>query len=103
MQGVDQLPVWTGQAEQARDHAIVENRHQPTAIHLRTYIDDRYKLTIYRDRSWGELFDLHEDPDELRNRFDDPDYATVRARLFEQLAQAELQREPLAQRRIAVA
>ncbi len=103
MQGVNQLPVWTGQSELARDHAIVENRHQPTAIHLRTYINDRYKLTIYRDRPWGELFDLHDDPDELRNRFDDPDYATIRASLFEQLANAQLQREPLMQRRIASA
>ncbi|HVK04189.1 MAG TPA: sulfatase-like hydrolase/transferase, partial [Armatimonadaceae bacterium] len=38
MQGVDQVPVWTGEAESARDHVITEFRHQPTKVHLRTYI-----------------------------------------------------------------
>ena len=41
MQGVSQLDVWRGAAESARDHVIVENRHQPTAVHLRTYIENR--------------------------------------------------------------
>ena len=67
MQGVDQLPVWTGQETQAREEVIVEFRHQPTLLQLRTYIDRRYKMTVYRDRAYGELFDLEADPNELNN------------------------------------
>ena len=101
MQGVDQLPVWRGEAAQERDEVIVEFRHQPTAVHLRTYIDERYKLTVYRDQSYGELFDLVEDPDELRNRWDDPSYAETRCRLFQRFVNAELKREPTRLPRIA--
>ena len=82
MQGYDQTPVWCASPDQApplaapvaqgvrrapRDHVIVENRHQPTRLHLRTYVDERYKLTVYRDQPYGELFDLQDDPEERRN------------------------------------
>ncbi|HVX44590.1 MAG TPA: sulfatase-like hydrolase/transferase, partial [Mycobacteriales bacterium] len=81
MQGVDQTPVWRGQAASVQDHVIVENRHQPSAVHLRTLIEDRYKMTLYGGRPWGDLFDLQEDPGEVRNRFADPAYRGVRDEL----------------------
>ena len=101
MQGVNQLPVWSGQQAAARAEVIVENRHQPTTLHLRTYIDRRYKLTVYRDRPSGELFDLQEDPGELRNRWDDAGYAAVKAELFQRALNAEIRREPTRMPRIA--
>ena len=100
MQGVDQLDAWRGGAP-ARDTAVVEFRHQPTAVHLRTYVTDRYKLTVYRGRDYGELFDLREDPGELHNLWADDAYAEVKARLFERAVQAELTREPMKQPRIS--
>jgi uncharacterized sulfatase len=103
MSGCDQLPVWTGAEAQARDHVLVENRHQPTAIHLRTYVDERFKITVYRDRPYGELFDLREDPGETHNRWSDPAMAEVRSQLLLKLAHAELSKEPLSMPRIAVA
>lgn len=103
MQGVDQLPVWSGEQGSVRDHVIAENRHQPTAVHLRTYVNERYKLTVYREREWGELFDLREDPGETHNRFDDPDFADIRAQLMRELVDAELRREVSRYPRIAVA
>jgi uncharacterized sulfatase len=101
MQGVSQLEVWCGRAERARDYVIVENRHQPTAVHLRTYIEDRYKITIHRDREYGELFDFIDDPHERCNRWDDPDYADVKAGLLHRFLNAELRREPTRYSRIA--
>ncbi|WP_344749474.1 sulfatase family protein [Kribbella aluminosa] len=103
MQGVDQLPVWTGQQPAARDHVLVENRHQPTAVHIRTYVDDRYKLTVYRDKQWGELFDLVEDPQEHRNQFGNPSYEPIRAELMRRFLNAELRREASRFARIAIA
>ncbi|MCB0093075.1 MAG: sulfatase-like hydrolase/transferase, partial [Caldilineaceae bacterium] len=101
MQGVNQMPVWTGEAAQARDHVLVENRHQPSAVHLRTYVGERYKLTIYRNHEYGELFDLQEDPHEVHNRWDDPAYAAVKAQVMHRFLNAELQREPTRMPRIA--
>lgn len=94
MQGVDQSGVWAGRQDSARDHVIVENRHNPTKVHLRTYIDQRYKVTVYRDQPYGELFDLEADPQELRNLWDEPSAAGVKARLLHRFVQADLQREP---------
>lgn len=101
MQGVNQLPVWTGALESARDHVVVENRHQPTAIQLRTYVDQRYKLTLYRGHPWGELFDLANDPEERRNLFAESEYAALRAELLHRFLDAEMAREPMRFSRIA--
>lgn len=100
MQGVNQLDVWQGKAKAARQDVICEFRHQPTKVHLRTLITERYKLTLYRDQRYGELFDLREDPGELHNRFDDPAYTQVRTNLIAEFLQAEFRREPMRMPRI---
>jgi arylsulfatase A-like enzyme len=101
MQGIDQLPVWTDEAATGRDSVITEFRHQPTKLHLRTFVTERYKLTLYRGETYGELFDLEDDPGELHNRFADPAYADVKAQLMEHWLQAEIAREPTRFPRIA--
>jgi uncharacterized sulfatase len=101
MQGLDQLPVWAGDHSAARDWALIENRHNPTTVHMRTLVTHRFKLTVYRDAPHGELFDLQTDPGELHNCWDDPAYAQVKAGLLHQFVQAEIQREPTRMPRIA--
>ena len=101
MTGVDQSPVWYGRRAALRDHVLVENRHEPTTIHLRTYIDERYKLTVYYNRDYGELFDLAADPQELRNLWDAPAAHELKHDLIRKLLHAELGREPLPMPRIA--
>jgi uncharacterized sulfatase len=95
--------VWRGEQAQARSWAIVENRHQPSAVHLRTYIEERYKLTVYRGQPYGELFDLQDDPQERVNRWDDAEYAEIKSALLHRFVQAELEREPTRFARIAPA
>jgi arylsulfatase A-like enzyme len=101
MQGVDQMPVWRGETESARDHIVVENRHQPTRIHLRTLVNDRYKITVYRGKEYGELFDLAEDPEERHNLWDDPAHEGLKLSLMHRFLQAEMEREPTRMPRIA--
>ena len=45
---------------------------------------DRYKYN-FNEGTLGELYDLEQDPGELRNRIDDPSMAAVRRRLHDQL------------------
>jgi hypothetical protein len=93
MTGVDQAYVWLGEAEAARDHVLVSHHHQPTTIHARSYINDRYKLTVYCNRHYGELFDLQADSIEINNLWDDPTAADLKTELIYKLLLAEMARE----------
>jgi len=100
MQGVDQLPVWTGQTDRIRDNILIEHRHQAKTYNIRSLVNQRYKLTVYKDHDFGELFDLREDPGELFNRWDDPDYQSIKMQLMHEMLDAEMQREPTERPRV---
>lgn len=101
MTGINMLPEWSGAAKPIRDHVIVENRHQPTKVHVKTYVDKRYKLTVYWGRDYGELFDLETDPGEYNNLWNDPDTRDLKADLTMKMLHAEMIKEPLPMPRIA--
>ncbi len=62
-----------------REHHLAENDFDIiTWMPMRTLTTRRYKLHRYLEQPWGELYDLQEDPGELVNRYDDPEYASVR-------------------------
>lgn len=101
MTGVSQLEVWQGARDTARDYAVCEFRHQPTKLHLRTLVEKRYKLTVYRHQPYGELFDLRDDPDERRNQWDNPAFAEVKCQMMRRMVDAALDCEPTRYPRIA--
>lgn len=101
MTGVDQKDVWCGMKDQTRDHVIVENRHQPTKVHVKSYVTERYKLTVYYNRPYGELFDLQEDPGEINNLWDNPSYSDLKMKLLLEFLHGEMGKEPLWMPRIA--
>lgn len=103
MTGVDQSSVWLGEKEKARDHVVCENHHQPTTIHLKTYVDERYKITVYYNREYGELYDLEEDPYEINNLWNNPDYIKLKSELLLKFMWAELGKESVWMPRIAPA
>lgn len=100
MTGLDQSAVWKGDRERVRDHAICEFHHEPTTIHQKTYIDERYKITVYYNRTYGEIFDLQEDPGEIRNLWDDPGHQALKAELLLKYAWAELGKESMPMPRV---
>ncbi|MDP5274817.1 sulfatase family protein [Chengkuizengella axinellae] len=101
MTGVNQKEVWLGKKSSARDHVICEFRHEPTTIHQKTYVNERYKMTVYYNQTYGELFDLEEDPNEFNNLWNDPEYETLKRELFMKYIWAELGKESMPMPRIS--
>jgi arylsulfatase A-like enzyme len=100
MTGVDQSAVWQGAVDTVRSNILVEHRFQPQLPHLRTYVDERYKLTLWKGQPYGELYDLQADPDELNNLWDEASVAPLKAELLLRYAYAEMDREPMRYPRI---
>ena len=100
MTGVNQLDAWRG-CPPARTWSITENHHGTRCFHLRTYVNQRYKITVYRDGADGELFDLADDAGEVRNLWHDPAARQLKAELLHEFLQATLQGEPMRMPRIA--
>jgi arylsulfatase A-like enzyme len=100
MTGVNQLPAWC-EGEKVRTWSITENRHTRTKVHCRTYVNQHYKITVYRSGEDGELFDLEADPGEVSNLWHDPAAGDLKARLLHEFVQATLTCEPTPMPRIA--
>jgi uncharacterized sulfatase len=93
-QGVDQCSSWRGEGP-VREWSITENHHGYTRFHMDSFLTDRYKITVHRDSIHGELFDLQEDPAEIRNLWDDPDAADLKASLMHRFMRAKMESEPI--------
>lgn len=102
MTGVDQMD---GRVDKSKSVCAgpchLENHHDPTTIHLRTYVGGRYKITVYYNQTHGELFDLKEDPGEHRNLWDSPDHQNLKQDLLMKYIWAELGKKPMWMPRIS--
>lgn len=101
MTGLDQSAVWLDPEKAVRDHAICEFRHEPTTIHQKTYVGQRYKLTVYYNQSYGELFDLEEDPQEIHNLWNDEAHQSLKMELLMKYIWAELGKESMPMPRVS--
>jgi arylsulfatase A-like enzyme len=57
---------------------------QPARV--RTVVTKDWQFSVYKDQSWGELYDLRNDPPQTRNLWTDPEHQQIKASLFETLA-----------------
>lgn len=100
MTGVNQLETWRG-GEPARKWSVTENHFGLNYFHMRTYVDERYKITVYLNGEDGELFDLEQDPGEINNLWHDPTARELKGELLHRFMQATLASEPMRMPRIA--
>jgi hypothetical protein len=52
-----------------------------TPARVRSIVTQSYKFSIYLDQSWGELYDLANDPSETNNLWSDPNHSVIKAEL----------------------
>lgn len=99
--GLDQREAWENKDKSVRDHIICEMHHERNKINLRAYVDERYKLVVYYNDMYGELYDLKNDPREVKNLWNDRNSADLKNKLIMKYIFAELQKESLFMPRIA--
>ena len=90
MQGESLVPLFKGKTENFRD-AVYYHYYEYPAVHMvkRHYgiVTEDYKLAhFYYDVDEWELYDRKNDPQEMKNVYDDPEYADVVTELHEKLA-----------------
>ena len=86
MQGRSLLPLLRGDDSNARDAVLVENSSgELPHLMLKTIRTDGWKLTAYAGQPYGELYDLHADPDEFVNLWDSPPHQQLRQQLLARL------------------
>ncbi len=96
MQGRSLLPVLEGVVPRVRERLLIEEESQRSdfgmdrRLRMRTLRDRQYRLSIYDGQTWGELYDLEQDPHELCNLWNDRASLALRRDLTEQLARAML-------------
>jgi len=86
--GADLTPLLRGEDTAVHPHAVTENAWSK-AIRWDRWRLVHYPAGMFGDKPTGELYDMAEDPDETRNRYNDPACAEVvregRARLLDWL------------------
>jgi len=80
--GKSLLPLLKGDAQSVQDSVIMENDADYLGMRQRGIVSDRYQLTAYVGETYGELFDLRNDPGQLNNRWDDPAFSTIKTELM---------------------
>src|SRR5690606_36100872 len=92
MQGRNLLSLLQGESSHVRDALMIEEEGQrvisgfDSRIRCRTLLMDGWRLTIYDGAKWGELYDLNEDPHELRYMWAAAAARAMKARMLERLA-----------------
>ncbi|MHC4147469.1 MAG: sulfatase family protein [Planctomycetota bacterium] len=78
-EGKDLTPMLMDASGSVNDFTVVE------CTLVTSIITDRWKIGFHHFNGDGDLYDLDKDPHELRNLFDDPEYADVRRMLAAKL------------------
>lgn len=91
MLGRSLLGAIAGNAD-GRDAVLIEEEGQrvymgfPRRIRMRTLVTERHRLSVYEDATWAELYDLADDPLEMRNLWGRPEAVAVERDMLERLA-----------------
>jgi arylsulfatase A-like enzyme len=96
MQGHDLNPRIAAKAASRQSCAIVEEESPYAVLGLsapvrcRSVVTDDWRLTLYEDESYSELYDLKNDPAEMHNLWGRTEYRDMQAKLLEAMARQYL-------------
>ena len=77
----------------ARDAVLIEENQQRAylgfskPVKVRTLVTETHRMSVFAEGSWGELYDLHADPHELKNLWESKEADSLKQQLLQRLAQ----------------
>lgn len=92
IQGEDLYSVMDGSNQLADRSILIESTTQfpylgfDDVVSVTSLVDQRWRLSIWQGCEWGELYDVENDPGEIVNLWDDPNYSDVLRQLLHRLA-----------------
>ncbi len=92
MQGQSFLPCVNGDSEH-RTRLLIEYNDGfarngfDSSARVRSIVKKEWQLSVYKDQTWGELYDLENDSRQTHNLWDSPAHSATKAALFEELTQ----------------
>ncbi|GHH97847.1 sulfatase family protein [Neobacillus kokaensis] len=94
--GISQREVIEGNRDCVRVSALTEYDAHDRGIHAKCLRTNRYKLVIFADEGYGELFDLEKDPNERNNLFFNKEYQEIKCKMMETMIHRQMQaQDPL--------
>ena len=91
IQGEDLLPVFGGSSDLDDRSLVIETTTQypylgfDGLVSVTSLVDSRWRLSVWQGYDWGELYDVENDPGEIRNLWDDPGHADILRHLLHKL------------------
>ena len=89
VQGVDIVSVARNKSELDRTGIIIEADELPENVNVekffrvRSFVDGRWRMTLWVDDDFGEMYDRENDPHELENLWDNSQHKETKSRLLE--------------------
>jgi len=93
LQGFDQSESWVDADRHTRTYNCIEYRPAQSSFAQRTFLYGDYKLVVYHNRPYGELYNLADDPDQYENLWDKKEYAGKKVEMLEKLASSQMELE----------
>jgi arylsulfatase A-like enzyme len=100
VQGVSMRGVLAGEIPSVREATLTENDDDFVPMRTRTLTTARWKLTHYVQQPLGELFDRQNDPGEMVNLWDHPEYQPVKHDLMQDLLEEVIFSQDMANGRV---
>jgi uncharacterized sulfatase len=102
-QGCNQIPAWLDNKTSIRDWALIEFRPTETDFMQKVFYNQDYKLVLYHNMKYGELYDIKSDPHQKNNLWDDPDSQQLKQDLIYKFIRAEMEKDGTLRTRLAPA
>ena len=102
-QGISQLQSWLDVNVSSREWAMLEFRPAQNKFMQRTFVNDRYKLVLYKDKEYGELYDMINDPKQKKNLFHCAEHTKLRDELIHRFDFSEYEKNEIVRERTAYA